>query len=89
MAHRAHPLGAGSGRVLAVEELVAGKVLALFSRAEARDFVDTWQLSQRFGRPRLFELAGEKDDGLLRPYRGGRPGAGAATRANSPASSTR
>ena len=52
------------GTTVALEELAADKVLALFSRAEARDFVDVRQLVERFGWPRLLELAAEKDLGF-------------------------
>ncbi len=65
-ATRSNPLGVG--QILAVEELVAGKVLALFARGEVRDFADTWQLAERFGRDRLIELAGAKDDGFSVRY---------------------
>lgn len=65
-ATRGNPLGVG--QILAVEELVAGKVLALFARGEVRDFADTWQLAERFGRDRLIELAGAKDDGFSVRY---------------------
>ena len=39
-------------------------MLAVFGRAEARDFVDLEALEDRFGLDRLFELAGEKDRGF-------------------------
>jgi hypothetical protein len=52
------------GTTVALEELAADKVLALFSRAEARDFVDVRQLVERFGWPRLLDLAAEKDLGF-------------------------
>jgi len=35
----------GSGQVLAIEELIASKVLALFTRAEPRDFLDVSRLA--------------------------------------------
>lgn len=51
------------------EELAARKVLALFDRAEARDFVDVHTLSEHFELDHLAELAGQLDrgftDGLL------------------------
>lgn len=56
------PLGA----LVALEESAADKVLALFGRAEARDFVDVQALAGRLGRERLLELAAEKDLGLDR-----------------------
>ena len=52
------------GTTVALEELAADKVLALFSRAEARDFIDVRQLVERFGWPRLLDLAAEKDLGF-------------------------
>lgn len=52
------------GPVLALEELAADKVLAVFGRAEARDFVDLHALRSRFEWPRLLELAAEKDAGF-------------------------
>lgn len=56
------------GDVLSVEELGADKLLALFSRAQARDFVDVAALADRLGgMERLCELAAEKDPGFSRP----------------------
>lgn len=46
------------------EELAARKVLALFDRAEARDFVDAYTLSSHFDLDRLAELARELDGGF-------------------------
>ena len=37
------------GPTLAGEELAASKMLALFTRAEARDFVDVFALARRYG----------------------------------------
>jgi hypothetical protein len=54
------------GPVLAGEELAADKLLALFGRAEARDFVDVMALEQRFGLERMCQLALEKDRGFRR-----------------------
>lgn len=54
------------GPVLAKEEVAAGKVLALFARAEARDFVDVSALETRYGLDRLCQLAAEKDPGFDR-----------------------
>ena len=45
-------------------ELAVDKVLALFGRAEARDFVDLLALEPRYGLGRLCELAAEKDRGF-------------------------
>ncbi len=52
------------GPVLNQEELAADKVLALFGRAEPRDFLDVYGLSQRLGWPRLLALAEQKDAGF-------------------------
>ncbi len=52
------------GPTVAPEELAADKVLALFSRAVGRDFVDVFSLAQRFGKDRLLELAKQKDPGF-------------------------
>ncbi|MEW6045765.1 MAG: nucleotidyl transferase AbiEii/AbiGii toxin family protein [Bacillota bacterium] len=52
------------GPVLTTEELAADKMLALFGRAEARDFLDIFFLSARLGTPRLIELARQKDPGF-------------------------
>lgn len=52
------------GPMLALEELAADKMLALFGRAQARDFIDVAALADRFGFDRLCELAKEKDPGF-------------------------
>ena len=54
------------GWTLAVEELAANKVLAVFARAEARDFLDLAALTRRYPFLRLYEIAAEKDTGLDR-----------------------
>lgn len=41
-------------------------MLALFGRAEARDFIDVAALVARFGWPHLYKLAAEKDAGFDR-----------------------
>ncbi len=46
------------------EELGADKVLALFGRAEARDFVDLMAVEPRYGLDRLHRLAADKDRGF-------------------------
>ena len=46
---------------LAGEELAVDKVLAVFGRAEGRDFVDLMALEPRYGLDRLCKLAAEKD----------------------------
>ena len=52
------------GPSLAPEELAARKLLALFGRAEARDFADVYVLIQRFGKERLLDLASALDAGF-------------------------
>lgn len=52
------------GPTLAVRELAANKVLALFDRAEARDFLDLAELTRRFELQGLLDLASEKDTGF-------------------------
>lgn len=46
------------------EELAGRKLIALFDRAEARDFVDVYVLAQRFGREVLLQRAAEVDLGF-------------------------
>jgi hypothetical protein len=50
--------------MLSGEELAVDKVLALFGRAEARDFVDLMAVEPRYGLERLCNLAVEKDRGF-------------------------
>jgi Nucleotidyl transferase AbiEii toxin, Type IV TA system len=52
------------GRVLAEDELAADKMLAMFGRADARDFLDVYDLLKTYSRRRLLELAREKDRGF-------------------------
>lgn len=52
------------GPTLAVEELAANKVLALFDRAEARDFLDLEELTRHFELQSLMDLASQKDSGF-------------------------
>jgi hypothetical protein len=52
------------GPTLAPEELAGRKLVALFDRAEARDFADVYVLVQRFGKPMLLEQARKVDAGL-------------------------
>jgi len=52
------------GLVLSLEELAVDKVLAIFGRAEARDFVDLAALESRFGLKHLCKLAVTKDVGF-------------------------
>lgn len=55
-----------AGPTLDPEDLAGRKVLALFSRALPRDFVDVFALAQRYGRDRLVALAAEMDAGFDR-----------------------
>ena len=52
------------GPTLSQDELAADKVLALFGRAEARDFADVAALLEVYSPDRLIELAGAKDPGF-------------------------
>ena len=52
------------GPTLDPDELAARKVVALFDRAEARDFADVYVLAARYGTPRLLELAAAVDAGF-------------------------
>jgi hypothetical protein len=63
---------------LTSEELAVDNVLALFGRAEARDFSDLLALEPRYGLEHLFRLAAEKDRGFtpavfVRDARSSRP----------------
>jgi hypothetical protein len=62
------PMGAPSitafGPVYPPEELAARKILALFDRAAARDFVDVHVLSARFDLDHLVDVAGQLDEGF-------------------------
>ena len=62
---RLFPIEQGPGvPLLSREELAVDKLLALFGRAEARDFVDLMSVADRYGLDRLFDLAAEKDHGF-------------------------
>ena len=52
------------GPTLSGEELAINKVLAVFGRAEARDFVDLSVLAKRYGLESLMGRAVEKDPGF-------------------------
>ena len=52
------------GLVLSSKELAIDKVLAIFGRAEARDFVDLAVLEPRYGLVDLLRQAAEKDPGF-------------------------
>jgi hypothetical protein len=54
------------GPTLAPVELAGRKVLALFGRAEARDFADVYLLAQRFGKEALLKRAESLDAGFDR-----------------------
>ena len=59
------------GPTLAIEELAANKVLALFDRAEARDFLDLMALTQHFDLDALLTMAAQKDTGFdIEAFRG-------------------
>lgn len=62
------PVRLDIGAVLHPEEIAADKMLALFGRAAARDFVDVAALQRRFPAERLLDLAAEKDPGFDRRY---------------------
>jgi len=55
--------------LLSAEELAIDKVLAIFGRAEARDFVDLMAGEPRYGLDRLCQLAAEKDRGREAQWR--------------------
>ncbi len=50
--------------LLSREEIAVDKVLAIFGRAEARDFADLMALEEHFGLERLCRLSAEKDGGF-------------------------
>lgn len=53
-----------AGPTLSLEELAGRKVIALFDRAEARDFADVYILAQRYSKPLLLARAAEVDGGF-------------------------
>ena len=57
-------LGRRSRRTNWPDELAGRKVIALFDRAAARDFVDVYALGRRFSKTELLELARELDSGF-------------------------
>lgn len=60
-----HPVVATAiGPSYAPEELGVRKLLALFERAEARDFTDVYLLARRYGRKRLISDAKMIDPGF-------------------------
>ncbi|MGH3490133.1 MAG: nucleotidyl transferase AbiEii/AbiGii toxin family protein [Actinopolymorphaceae bacterium] len=52
------------GPTLADHDLAARKTLALYGRAEGRDFADVYHLADKFGRDRLLEWAHNQDPGF-------------------------
>ena len=58
------PVATRYGPALDLRELGANKVLAIFDRAEPRDFIDLAQLTERFSLGDLVSLAKAKDPGL-------------------------
>ena len=52
------------GPTLSPRDLAARKTLALFGRAEGRDFTDVYALAQRYGREQLLSWAAEDDAGF-------------------------
>jgi hypothetical protein len=63
---RLFPVDPGSpAPLLSGEELAVDKVLAIFGRAEARDFADLMAVEPRYGLDQLCQLAAEKDHGFL------------------------
>lgn len=54
------------GPTVAEQDVAVGKVLALFDRAEARDFADVFEFASRFDRDELLEIAMDRDGGLGR-----------------------
>jgi len=55
-----------AGPTFDLEELAGRKVLALFDRAEARDFADVYVLAQRYSKDLPLTRAAEIDDGFSR-----------------------
>jgi len=52
------------GPTLSPRDLAARKTLALFGRAETRDFADVYDLARRYGRDHLLALAAADDAGF-------------------------
>jgi hypothetical protein len=52
------------GPTISEQEVAVGKLIALFDRAEARDFVDVFEFCQRYEPALLLELAVRRDAGL-------------------------
>lgn len=58
------PTASVVGPTFDLEELAGRKVIALFDRAEARDFADVYVLAQRYSKPLLLSRAAEVDAGF-------------------------
>jgi hypothetical protein len=58
------PTASFVGPTYAPTELAGRKVIALFDRAEARDFADCYLLADRFGKAELLERAADIDAGF-------------------------
>jgi hypothetical protein len=58
------PVASIAGPTFGLEELAARKVVALFDRAEARDFADVFALAQRYSKDLLIHRAAEIDAGF-------------------------
>jgi hypothetical protein len=58
------PTASFAGPTFALEELAGRKVIALFDRAEARDFADVFVLAQRYPKDLLIRRAAEVDAGF-------------------------
>ena len=58
------PSASLAGPTFGLEELAGRKVVALFDRAEARDFADVFALAQRFSKDLLIRRAAEVDAGF-------------------------
>lgn len=58
------PSASFAGPTFGLEELAGRKVIALFDRAEARDFADVFALAQRFPKDLLIRRAAEVDTGF-------------------------
>jgi len=58
------PIASFLGPAMAPADLAGRKTLALFGRAEPRDFVDIYTLAQQYGKAALVELARSTDPGF-------------------------
>jgi predicted nucleotidyltransferase component of viral defense system len=57
-----------AGPTYAPQELAARKVIALFGRFAARDFVDVYALTHTYGEAELLDWASDLNPGFDRPY---------------------